>query len=179
VKRVVERCPTCGVEHETPGDGTCEACGAPLRAWCRTHSREIGWLDGSTCLRCDEEEAVRAARLRRSSVPVDRYAVPVEQPGARPTPPAAPRPVVARSSRRGATGRRRVRAAPAPSGRQRAVRRALALLAGVVGATVLFWGDRLPRDLHAVLVVPLLLGLTGAIAYAVTALVGTSATRDG
>lgn len=168
---VVERCPSCGVEHETPGDGTCEACGTPLRAWCRTHSRETGWLKGSACDRCAEEEAVRAARLRR-------YAVPVETPATRPAPPAAPRPVAPRAGHRGSAKRRAVRSAPAATGRQKAVRRALVLLAVVAGGAVLFWGDRLPRDLQALLVVPLVLGMTGAIAYAVTALFRTSGVRD-
>ena len=172
VTRVIERCPTCGVEHETPGDGTCEACGTPLRAWCRTHSRDIGWLKGSACDRCVEEEAVRSARLRR-------YAVPVEQPGARPTPPAGPPPVAPRAGHRVAPERRPARGAPGLTGRQKTVRRTLALLGGVAGGAVLFWGDRLPRDLHAVLVVPLVLGLTGAILYVVTELLSASGTREG
>jgi hypothetical protein len=169
VKHVVERCPTCGVEHETPGAGTCEACGTPLRAWCRAHSRDIGWLKGSACDRCAEEEAVRAARLRR-------YAVPVEPPATRPAPPDAPWPAAPRARRRAPAKRRRGHAAPGPPGRQKAVRRALLVLASVAGAGILFWGDRLPRDVHALLIVPLILGLTAAILYG--ALQGPSRTRD-
>jgi hypothetical protein len=54
---VVNRCPSCGVEHETPGDGACEACGETLRSWCRRHGRETGWLSGPACHRCTEEAA--------------------------------------------------------------------------------------------------------------------------
>jgi hypothetical protein len=77
-RHVVERCPSCGVEHEAPGDGTCEACGTVLRHWCRAHGPETGWLDAPACSRCAEE----AARP------------PVPQPAPRPpvTRPAATRP---------------------------------------------------------------------------------------
>ena len=57
MKHVVERCPRCGVEHEAPGDGTCEACGDALRPWCRVHGPASGWLDGPACPRCAEEAA--------------------------------------------------------------------------------------------------------------------------
>jgi hypothetical protein len=57
MKHVVERCPSCGVEHEKPGDGACEACGETLRSWCRLHGREAGWLSGPACHRCAEEAA--------------------------------------------------------------------------------------------------------------------------
>ena len=50
--RIVERCPNCGVEHDVAEVGECEACGSALRYWCRTHSREIGWLEGGECPRC-------------------------------------------------------------------------------------------------------------------------------
>ena len=54
---VVERCPSCGVEHDLSVGGECEACGALLRAWCRRHGRDVGWLDTSSCPRCAEEAA--------------------------------------------------------------------------------------------------------------------------
>lgn len=65
---VVERCPSCGVEHEAAG-GCCEACGTPLRPWCRRHGREAGWLPGPHCPRCAEEAARPpvAARARATA----------------------------------------------------------------------------------------------------------------
>lgn len=61
-RHVVERCPRCGVEHQAPGDGTCEACGGALRPWCRAHGAETGWLDGPACPQC-ADEAARSARV--------------------------------------------------------------------------------------------------------------------
>lgn len=55
-RHVVDRCPSCGVEHEVRAHA-CEACATPLRAWCRVHGRETGWLDGAACARCAEETA--------------------------------------------------------------------------------------------------------------------------
>lgn len=63
-RHVVERCPCCGVEHDTSADTLCEACDTPLRAWCRAHSRETGWLDSAACPRCAEE--ARPARTAPS-----------------------------------------------------------------------------------------------------------------
>lgn len=60
-RHVVERCPSCGVEHDVSADSLCEACDTPLRAWCRAHSRETGWLDGPACARCAKEDAPRPA----------------------------------------------------------------------------------------------------------------------
>lgn len=57
-RHVVDRCPSCGVEHEVRADA-CEACDTPLRPWCRAHSREIGWLESPSCRRCDQEAARR------------------------------------------------------------------------------------------------------------------------
>jgi hypothetical protein len=68
MNRIVERCPSCGVEHDHRVD-ECEACGNAVRYWCRTHSREVGWLAGPACLRCDEEEARRAPRPRPTRAP--------------------------------------------------------------------------------------------------------------
>jgi hypothetical protein len=59
-RHVVDRCPSCGVEHDVRAR-ECEACDTPLRAWCRVHGREIGWLDGPRCRRC-AQEAVRGTR---------------------------------------------------------------------------------------------------------------------
>lgn len=57
MKRVIERCPNCGVEHDDPKGGPCEVCGTTLRFWCRVHSKEIGWLDSAACPRCAAEAA--------------------------------------------------------------------------------------------------------------------------
>lgn len=59
MKRVIDRCPNCGVEHDDAVGGTCEVCGTQLRFWCRVHSREIGWLDSPECPRCDAELGTR------------------------------------------------------------------------------------------------------------------------
>jgi hypothetical protein len=70
MKRIVERCPSCGVEHDHEVH-ECEACGSAVRYWCRTHSRQNGWLAGPACLHCDEEAALPsptlAARPRAAS----------------------------------------------------------------------------------------------------------------
>jgi hypothetical protein len=65
---VVGRCPSCGVEHES-GGGDCEACGTPLRSWCRRHGRDVGWLAVSACPRCDEEAARPLAAPRARVAP--------------------------------------------------------------------------------------------------------------
>jgi hypothetical protein len=65
-RHVVERCPSCGVEHDVSHAGACEACHAPLRYWCRRHGRETGWLDAPACPRCAEE----AVRSRPRPVPL-------------------------------------------------------------------------------------------------------------
>ena len=78
MKRVVERCPNCGVEHDDPKGGACEVCGTTLRYWCRVHSKEIGWLDAPACPRC-AAEAEAAARPRPAPPPA-----PAEAPQRRP-----------------------------------------------------------------------------------------------
>src|SRR5687768_6042520 len=88
MKRIVERCPTCGVEHETDA-AACEACGAPLRHWCRTHSRELGWLDDAYCIRCETEEARRTGRPVRPRPPVAAAPPPPPVPATLPPPPPA------------------------------------------------------------------------------------------
>lgn len=72
MKRVVERCPNCGVEHDEPKGGECEVCGTPLRFWCRVHGKEIGWLDAAECPRCVAEAQARAAPPAPPRVPPPR-----------------------------------------------------------------------------------------------------------
>lgn len=55
-RHVVDRCPSCGVEHDVRMHA-CEACDTPLRPWCRVHGGEMGWLDGPACPRCAEAAA--------------------------------------------------------------------------------------------------------------------------
>jgi hypothetical protein len=102
---VVERCPSCGVEHDLSDAVECEACGTALRPWCRRHSREAGWLDGPACPHCVKEDA-----------PVRPPAVPVPPLPLRPLPPFPRHPsrvkVPARPVMRGL-------GAPPPSPRQR------------------------------------------------------------
>jgi hypothetical protein len=62
VKRVIERCPNCGVEHDEAVGGECEVCGTPLRFWCRVHGKEIGFLSSAGCPRCVAEEQARRTR---------------------------------------------------------------------------------------------------------------------
>ncbi|HEX2206562.1 MAG TPA: hypothetical protein VHG93_02710 [Longimicrobium sp.] len=78
---VVERCPACGVEHDHPTGGACEACDTAVRMWCRAHSREIGWLEGLACPRCAEE----AARARPVPAPrsIPRTSAPAATQGTR------------------------------------------------------------------------------------------------
>ena len=80
MKRVIERCPNCGVEHDDPKGGACEVCGTPLRFWCRVHSKEIGWLNSEACPRCAAEAAAPTPPSR-----------PVPPPPRAPEPPPAPR----------------------------------------------------------------------------------------
>jgi hypothetical protein len=69
MRHVVERCPRCGVEHEASADSLCKACEMPLRAGCRVHSRETGWLDGPACDRCAREAAHPPQQRRASALP--------------------------------------------------------------------------------------------------------------
>lgn len=82
MRRVIERCPNCGVEHDDPKGGPCEVCGTTLRFWCRVHSKEIGWLDSEACPGC-------AAELSRPVPPPRPPAAP--PPSAAPSPPPRPR----------------------------------------------------------------------------------------
>jgi hypothetical protein len=87
--RVVERCATCGVEHEARVD-ECEACGGALRYWCRSHSRALGWLQTAECHGCVEE----TARLAPRPAPA-----PPRTPAPRKAPARAPAPAPARVRR--------------------------------------------------------------------------------
>jgi hypothetical protein len=90
--RIVERCPNCGVEHDVAEVGECEACGSPLRYWCRTHSREIGWLESAECPRCPPGTArVKPRPAPPPSPPTPRATDAATAP---PPPPAASSPVV-------------------------------------------------------------------------------------
>jgi hypothetical protein len=98
-RHVVERCPRCGVEHDISADSICEACDTPLRAWCRTHGREFGWLDGEACPRCAAEAArppaappVPPVTLRRPPAPspIRPEPRPVPEPSFVPTAPGRP-----------------------------------------------------------------------------------------
>lgn len=90
--RIVERCSTCGLEHDEP-TGECEACHGALRFWCRAHSRELGWLESAECRQCAEEKA------RPRPVPAPRPA-PRREPPRRTAPPLpAPVPATARPLR--------------------------------------------------------------------------------
>jgi hypothetical protein len=87
MKRVIERCPNCGVEHDDPKGGACEVCGTTLRFWCRVHSKEIGWLESAACPRC----AAEAAAPTPPSRPVPPPRAPEPPPGPRrPAPPRTP-----------------------------------------------------------------------------------------
>ncbi|HYR07045.1 MAG TPA: hypothetical protein VEQ60_04740, partial [Longimicrobium sp.] len=85
MKRVIERCPNCGVEHDDPKGGACEVCGTTLRFWCRVHSKEIGWLDSAACPRC-------AAEAARPSPPPRAPTAPAAPPPRAPAPPPPPPP---------------------------------------------------------------------------------------
>jgi hypothetical protein len=91
MKRVIERCPNCGVEHDDPKGGACEVCGTTLRFWCRVHSKEIGWLDSAACPRCAAEAARPAPSTRTPTAPPSRAPAPPPPPPRRTAPPP-PRP---------------------------------------------------------------------------------------
>jgi hypothetical protein len=86
-RHVVDRCPRCGVENDPSADSVCEACDTPLRAWCRVHGRETGWLDGPGCQRCAEDAA------RRRASPSSRMPCPAPAPVTMAARPAAASPV--------------------------------------------------------------------------------------
>ncbi|HEX5872319.1 MAG TPA: hypothetical protein VFY65_17945 [Longimicrobium sp.] len=91
MKRVIERCPNCGVEHDDPKGGACEVCGTPLRFWCRVHSKEIGWLDSASCPRC-AAEAARPTPPPRTPAPAPQPPAPRRPAPTRVEPPAPRRP---------------------------------------------------------------------------------------
>ncbi len=86
--RVIQRCCTCGLEHDDPVS-ECEACLGALRYWCRAHSGEIGWLDGAACRRCAEEKVRPMPRL--APAPVRPRRAPVAHPPRMPARAAPPR----------------------------------------------------------------------------------------
>ncbi|HEX6041933.1 hypothetical protein [Longimicrobium sp.] len=71
MKRVVQRCPNCGVEYDEPISGPCEVCGTEVRYWCRVHGPEIGFMDTPQCPRC-AAEAARPAPPPRAPAPPSR-----------------------------------------------------------------------------------------------------------
>lgn len=93
MKRVIARCPNCGVEHDDARIVDCEVCGTTLRNWCRAHSQKIGWLDGPRCPGCAEELAARSRPTRPPPPPPTRApAPPPAPPRRRRTRPPAERP---------------------------------------------------------------------------------------
>lgn len=82
MKRVVQRCPNCGVEYDEPIAGPCEVCGTDVRYWCRLHGAEIGFMDTAACPRCAAEAARPAPPPRRPAGP---------PPPLQPRPPRPPR----------------------------------------------------------------------------------------
>lgn len=91
MKRVVERCPNCGVEHDDPVGGECEVCGTQLRYWCRVHGPEIGFMDTAACPRC-AAEAARPAPPPRAPVPPPPTRVEADAPPRTVPPARRPRP---------------------------------------------------------------------------------------
>ena len=98
MNRIVERCPSCGVEHDEPTH-ECEACGSPVRFWCRTHSREIGWLESDVCPRCPPG----AARPRPPKPAPPPSVAPTPAPSAGGAPTSASRPYLRFDRARAAT----------------------------------------------------------------------------
>jgi len=142
VKRVVERCPTCGVEHEDYAAEGCEACGTALRYWCRAHSREAGWLETPECRRCAEEAARPTPAPRpRTTPPATRPPKPAgNSPRSSPKPPLVRPPGLLRPAEEapGESGARLLRYAP-----QTVIGNViLVLLAGVVAGGLAAWGER-------------------------------------
>lgn len=98
---VVERCPSCGVEHDLSGASECEACGTRLRLWCRRHGGEMGWLAAPVCPRCADEAArAQSSGSRRAQTAVrDAPNTIRPPPAALPAQPRA-RPAVKRAAKR-------------------------------------------------------------------------------
>lgn len=86
-RHVVDRCPSCGVEHDVRVDA-CEACDTPLRPWCRVHGVEMGWLDGPACPRCAEDAARPSRPAPAAPAPVLDSRTPAAVQAAAGTPPA-------------------------------------------------------------------------------------------
>lgn len=179
VTRVIERCPSCGVEHETPVEGGCEACGTALRHWCRAHSREIGWLGSSACERCAQE-----ARRPTPRPPVRPRIAPFAARGVwrRLRLAAPPRAPARREPEPSVAAPGAVRAGPAPdhaptlpgrNARLTVVRTCiLVLIAGVAGGGLLAWAQAHPRDARGLVGVLMMLAMAAAMVVGATQLFG-------
>jgi len=174
VKRVVERCPTCGVEHDDYAAEGCEACGTALRYWCRAHSREAGWLETPECRRC-AEEAVRPtpAPRPRAAPPVHPPLAPMRPPAPARAPELPPRPVRSGSPAWADRDEPVVHVTP-----QTLLRNIVLVLlaAGVVGG-LLAWGEVHPKEAFAAGVVVVVLGMTAAMLHLVVRILGSSRGR--
>lgn len=136
MKRVVERCPNCGVEHDHATGGACEVCGTQLRFWCRVHGAQTGWLDEPVCPRCEAElaEPIPSTPTPRPSWRHERPRPPGGADRGRHAPPAE----VGRRSLEGAGGGEADLRPYLASGAGVALRLVRALMAVVFA--VLFWG---------------------------------------
>jgi hypothetical protein len=63
---VVERCPSCGVEHDEYEAGACEACHESLRYWCRRHGRDGAGWPVPTAAAAPKRPSAPARRRRRA-----------------------------------------------------------------------------------------------------------------
>lgn len=108
-QHVIDRCPTCGVEHDIRVRD-CEACHTPLRPWCRLHGNETGWLDAPVCPLC-ARAAVRRAVPRLAPAPSSAARRPPNsgKSTTRARPPKCAKPG------KSAKSRRRTRPSPSPS----------------------------------------------------------------
>jgi hypothetical protein len=152
--QVVERCFTCGVEHEVRAD-ECEACGGALRYWCRAHSHQVGWLESPECRGCAEEKARPATR--RPPVPSRPKAAP---PAASPPSPPLWRKTLAPSSRTVAPSRKRP--PPEPRERQALLMMLGAMVLGVILISATGEQNTLEAEMSVKLVILLALLLGAA-----------------
>jgi hypothetical protein len=176
VTRVIERCPSCGVEHETPVVGGCEACGTALRHWCRTHSREIGWLGSPACERCAQEARRPTPRPPRRSRIAPFAARGVRRHLRLAVPPRAPELPASAPPDPAVRGDPALYHAPTLTGRNAGlpvVRTCiLVLIAGVAGAGLLAWAQAHPRDARGLMGVLMMLVVARGMVVAVTQLFG-------
>lgn len=140
-RHVIERCPSCGLEHDERAD-ECQACHTALRYWCRAHSREVGWLERAECRRCAEDEARRRPRASEKAVPL-RAAAPAPATPPAPRTVTAPPPVLPGPP--GEPARDDPRAAYDPDPLSAFIRTSiLVVIAGVAGGGILAWFERYP-----------------------------------